>query len=42
LTKDEIREVLIQTAIYCGVPAAVDAFRTAREAINEFEKEGKK
>jgi 4-carboxymuconolactone decarboxylase len=42
LTKDQIREVLIQTAIYCGVPAAVDSFRNAREAINEYEKEGKK
>lgn len=41
LTKDQIREVLIQTAIYCGVPAAVDAFRNAKEAIAEFEKEGK-
>jgi 4-carboxymuconolactone decarboxylase len=37
LTKEQIREVLIQTAIYCGVPAAVDAFRTAKEAIKEFE-----
>ena len=34
-TKDEIMEVLMQTAIYCGVPAAVDAFRTAREAFKE-------
>jgi len=42
LTKDEIREVLLQVAIYCGVPAAVDSFRTAREAINDYEKsEGK-
>lgn len=42
LTKDEIREVLLQVAIYCGVPAAVDSFRAAREAINEYEKsEGK-
>ncbi len=40
LTKDQIREVLIQTAIYCGVPAAVDSFRNAKEAIKEFE-EGK-
>jgi 4-carboxymuconolactone decarboxylase len=38
LTKDEIREVLLQVAIYCGVPAAVDAFRTAKEA---FAEEGK-
>ncbi len=35
LTKDEIREVLLQVAIYCGVPAAVDAFRVAREAFRE-------
>ena len=33
LSRDEIREVLLQTAIYCGVPAAVDAFRVAREAF---------
>ena len=35
VTKDEIMEVLIQTAVYCGVPAAVEAFRTAREAFKE-------
>jgi 4-carboxymuconolactone decarboxylase len=40
LTKEQIREVLIQTAIYCGVPAAVDSFRNAKEAIKEYE-EGK-
>ena len=34
-TKEEIMEVLIQTAVYCGVPAAVEAFRTAREAFKE-------
>ena len=39
LTKDEIREVLLQVAIYCGVPAAVDSFRIAREAFAEYEKE---
>jgi 4-carboxymuconolactone decarboxylase len=37
VTKDEIMEVLLQTAIYCGVPAAVDSFRNAKEAIKEFE-----
>jgi 4-carboxymuconolactone decarboxylase len=36
-SKDEIMEVLLQTAIYCGVPAAVEAFRTAREAFKEAE-----
>jgi len=30
-TRNEIMEVLLQTAIYCGVPAAVDSFRIARE-----------
>ena len=35
VTKDEIAEVLLQAAIYCGVPAAVEAFRTAREAFKE-------
>lgn len=34
--KDEIREVLMQTAIYCGVPAAIDSFRTAREVFKEL------
>jgi len=33
LTKHEIKEVLLQTAIYCGVPAAVVAFRAAKEVF---------
>ena len=33
LTKEEIKEVLMQTAIYCGVPAAVVAFRCAKEVF---------
>jgi 4-carboxymuconolactone decarboxylase len=37
VSKDEIREVLLQVAIYCGVPAAVDSFRIAREAFEEME-----
>jgi 4-carboxymuconolactone decarboxylase len=36
-THDEIREVLLQAAIYCGVPAALDAFRNAAQAIAEVE-----
>lgn len=32
-TPTEIREVLLQTAIYCGVPAAIDSFRVAREVL---------
>jgi 4-carboxymuconolactone decarboxylase len=38
-TKDEIREVLLQVAIYCGVPAAVDSFRVAKEALAELDSE---
>lgn len=36
LTKDQIKEVLLQVAIYCGVPAAVDSFRLAREVFQEL------
>jgi 4-carboxymuconolactone decarboxylase len=32
-TRQEIMEVLLQTAIYCGVPAAIESFRVAREAL---------
>ncbi|WP_434279032.1 carboxymuconolactone decarboxylase family protein [Acinetobacter sp. CE-15] len=39
LSKTQIREVLLQVAIYCGVPAAVDSFRIAKEAILEYEQE---
>jgi 4-carboxymuconolactone decarboxylase len=35
LSRVEIREVLLQVAIYCGVPAAIDAFRVAREVFAE-------
>ena len=37
VTPVEIREVLLQVAIYCGVPAAVDSFRVAREVFAEQE-----
>ena len=33
VSKDEIREVFMQLAIYAGVPAGVDAFRVAREVF---------
>lgn len=35
LTTDEIREIFLQTAIYCGVPAALDSFRIAKEVFKE-------
>jgi 4-carboxymuconolactone decarboxylase len=36
LTKDEIKEVFLQAAIYCGVPAAIDSFRTAKEVFKDM------
>ncbi|MES2976143.1 MAG: carboxymuconolactone decarboxylase family protein [Pseudomonadota bacterium] len=33
-TPEEIQEVLLHASIYCGVPAAVDAFRTAAEVVD--------
>ena len=38
-TREEIREVLLQVAVYCGMPAGVEAFRLAREAMKEYEQE---
>ena len=37
LTKEEIREALLQTAIYCGVPAAMESFRVAKEVFKEMD-----
>lgn len=36
LTKEDIKEVFLVVAIYCGVPAAVDSFRIARELFKEM------
>lgn len=37
VSKDEIREVLLQVAIYAGIPAGVDSFRIAREVLQAAE-----
>lgn len=37
VTRDEIREVFMQVAIYCGVPAGVDSFRAAREVFAQID-----
>ena len=37
LSRDEIREALLQVAIYCGVPAGLDSTRIAREAFAEID-----
>jgi 4-carboxymuconolactone decarboxylase len=35
VTREEIKEVLLQTAIYCGVPAANSAFHLAQEVFSQ-------
>ena len=36
VTKDEIKEVIMQSGIYCGLPAANEAIHTAEEVFNEI------
>ncbi len=35
VTVEEIKEIFLQTAIYCGIPAALESFKTAREVFKE-------
>lgn len=35
-TTEEIQEVLLQAAVYCGVPAALESFRVAEKVLNEL------
>jgi len=39
VTKEQIKEVFLQVAIYCGAPAALESFRLAREVFKEMEAE---
>ena len=39
VTRDEIREIFMQVAIYAGVPAAVDSFRIARDTFAELDRD---
>ncbi|WP_459615010.1 carboxymuconolactone decarboxylase family protein [Bordetella sp. 2513F-2] len=41
VTRDELVEVVLQAAIYCGVPAALDSMKAVREVLAEFENHGK-
>lgn len=36
LTKDELKEIFVQIGTYCGVPAALDSFRVAKEVFKEM------
>jgi 4-carboxymuconolactone decarboxylase len=38
-TEQEIQEVLLQTAAYCGAPAALEAFRMAEKVLSELKAE---
>jgi 4-carboxymuconolactone decarboxylase len=38
VSREQIREILLQVAIYCGIPAGIDSFRIAREALAEIDK----
>lgn len=42
LSQDDVKEILLQSAIYCGVPAANHAFKDAREVMKEIAAETKK
>jgi 4-carboxymuconolactone decarboxylase len=37
LSRDEIKEILLQTAIYCGVPSANTAFKTAQQVFRDMD-----
>lgn len=39
VTEDEIVEVILQAAVYCGVPAALDAMRVAQDVIRTMRTE---
>jgi 4-carboxymuconolactone decarboxylase len=39
LTRDELRAVLTQIAVYCGIPVGVDSFRAARKVLAEVDGE---
>jgi len=36
VTKEQIREVMLHAAVYCGIPAAVDGFRQATAVLDEL------
>lgn len=39
VTRDEIREIFLQTAVYCGAPAALDSFKVAKQVLAEWDAE---
>ncbi|MFT3931805.1 MAG: 4-carboxymuconolactone decarboxylase [Spongiibacteraceae bacterium] len=41
-TVEEIQEVLLHSAVYCGMPSGIEAFRAAKEVIDEWQLKNKK
>ena len=41
LTREELKELLLQSAIYCGVPAANSAFHAAQQVFDEMDREAR-
>lgn len=41
VTRTEIREIFLQVAVYCGMPAAIEAFKAARKVFAEIDQEKK-
>jgi 4-carboxymuconolactone decarboxylase len=41
VTREEIKEIFLQSAIYCGVPAAMESFRIARKVFAEVDASAK-
>jgi 4-carboxymuconolactone decarboxylase len=39
-TREEIQEVLLQTAVYCGMPAGLESFRVAEKVFDDLAAEG--
>ena len=39
-TREEIQEVLLQTAVYCGMPAGLESFRVAEKVFEDLAAEG--
>ena len=39
-TKEEIQEVLLQAAVYCGMPAGLESFRVAEKVLDDLANEG--
>lgn len=39
VTRDQIKEIFLQTAIYCGMPAALESFRVANQVFDQMDAE---